>query len=419
MNVSEVMKHTKVYIFNSLCRGSLYGIGTYIRELQSILDKAQIDYGVIYLYGSGKIVTESYEDGHLIVNIPRAQYLNENGSKYYSRNISFLLREYIQEEKDVNLVFHLNFMGEPTLVDALKKQFPKSKIVLVAHYTNWSFNLKGDKGQLGRILRKPAKTRNGKEQTLYNAFKADLKMIRKVDCLVCVAQHILETFREYGNIKMDKCVVINNALTDCYHHFEDKEKNSIRDKYHIRPEEQILLYAGRLDPDKGVEFLIQAFGILKKNYPCLHLYLLGEGDYNHWLRIAEGNWSQITFTGKLNKERVQDFYDIADIGVVCSLHEAFGLTAVEMMMNKLPIVVSDAGGLDEIVENENSGLKVHVETKDNHRSINPQELADKISRLLDDKLLSRQVANGARKRFLENYEITNYSTKMIELYQTI
>ena len=165
--------------------------------------------------------------------------------------------------------------------------------------------------------------------------------------------------------------------------------------------------------------MIQAFMILKENHPRLRLYLLGEGDYNHWLNTAENNWSQITFTGKLSKEKVQDFYNIADVGVVCSLHEEFGLTAIEMMMNQLPIVVSDAGGLDEIVENEISGLKVHVETKDKQRTINPQELADKISCLLDDQLLSLRIAKGARKRFLEKYEIVNYSTQMAELYQTI
>lgn len=413
------MKRTKVYIFNSLCRGSLYGIGTYIRELQSTLDKAGIDYGIVNLYGMGNTVTTSKDAGHISINIPKVQYLNKKGSKYYTRNVAFLLQEFIPKDKDVNLIFHLNFMGDPDFVDALKKQFPQSKIVLVAHYTNWSFDLMGDESQLGKILRKPAKSRRGKEQTIYNAFKADLKMIRKVDRFICVANHTLKTYQKYGTVKTDKCIVINNALTDIYQPIEYEEKKAIRDKYYIRPDEQILLYAGRLDQDKGVEFLIQAFKILKEDYPRLRLYLLGEGDYNRWLKIAEGNWSQITFTGKLNRERVQEFYNIADIGVVCSLHEAFGLTAVEMMMSQLPIVVSDAGGLDEIVEDEISGLKVHVEVNEKIRSINPQSLAEQIRRLLDDSSFSQQIGEGARKRFLEKYGITNFSTQMAELYQAI
>lgn len=413
------MKKIKVYIFNSLCRGSLYGIGTYIRELQSTLDKAGIDYGIVNLYGIGNTVTTSEDAGHISINIPRVQYLNNNGSKYYTRNVAYLLREIIQVESDAKLIFHLNFMSEPDLVDALKKSFPKSKVVLFAHYTNWSFDLMGDECQLQKILKRPAKSRKGREQAIHDAFKADLKMIRKVDHFVCVAQHTLRTYQKYGTVNLDKCTVLNNALTDNYHFIEDKEKNTIRNKYYIRSDEQVLLFAGRLDPVKGVEPLIQAFMILKENHPRLRLYLLGEGDYNHWLNTAENNWSQITFTGKLNKEKVQDFYNIADVGVVCSLHEEFGLTAIEMMMNQLPIVVSDAGGLDEIVENEISGLKVHVETKDKQRTINPQELADKISCLLDDQLLSLRIAKGARKRFLEKYEIVNYSTQMAELYQTI
>lgn len=117
------MKKIKVYIFNSLCRGSLYGIGTYIRELQSTLDKAGIDYGIVNLYGIGNTVTTSEDAGHISINIPRVQYLNNNGSKYYTRNVAYLLREIIQVESDVKLIFHLNFMSEPDLVDALKKKF--------------------------------------------------------------------------------------------------------------------------------------------------------------------------------------------------------------------------------------------------------------------------------------------------------
>ena len=413
------MEKIKVFIFNSLCRGSLYGIGTYIRELIVALDKAHIDYGIVNLYGTGNDVTTSEEAGHITINIPRVQFINKHGSKYYTRNVSYLLQEFIKTEKDVKLIFHLNFMTDPDLVDSLKRKFPKSKVVLVAHYSNWSFDLMGDEGQLKKILKKPAKSREGREQAIYTAFKADLKMIRKVDCFVCVARHTLETYQKYGTIDINRCSVINNALADDYHHLGEEEKNAIRDKYHIRPDEQILLFAGRLDFVKGIGPLIEAFVILKKDYPRLHLYLLGDGDYNRWLKTAEGNWTQITFTGKVSKEKVHDFYNIADVGVLCSLHEEFGLTAIEMMMNRLPIVVSDAGGLDEIVEDEVSGLKVHVDVKDKQRYIDPQQLASQIGRLLDNKTLSCHIAEGARNRFLEKYEGVGFSDKIKELYQTV
>ena len=216
------MEKIKVFIFNSLCRGSLYGIGTYIRELIVALDKAHIDYGIVNLYGTGNDVTTSEEAGHITINIPRVQFINKNGSKYYTRNVSYLLQEFIKTEKDVKLIFHLNFMTDPDLVDSLKRKFPKSKVVLVAHYSNWSFDLMGDEGQLKKILKKPAKSREGREQAIYTAFKADLKMIRKVDCFVCVARHTLETYQKYGTIDINRCSVINNALADDYHHLGEE-----------------------------------------------------------------------------------------------------------------------------------------------------------------------------------------------------
>ena len=75
---------------------------------------------------------------------------------------------------------------------------------------------------------------------------------------------------------------------------------------------------------------------------------------------------------------------MADVGIACSLHEEFGLVAIEMMMNKLPIIVSDVGGLDEIVENEFSGLKSHVKNKKNKRFLSPHLSVQQI--ILDSHL---------------------------------
>ena len=110
---------------------------------------------------------------------------------------------------------------------------------------------------------------------------------------------------------------------------------------------------------------------------------------------------------------------MADVGIACSLHEEFGLVAIEMMMNKLPIIVSDVGGLDEIVENEFSGLKSHVNNKKNTRFLSTKDLSEKICRFLEDKEYAEMIAQNGRTTFLNRFEERFFSEKMIELYKTI
>ena len=119
------------------------------------------------------------------------------------------------------------------------------------------------------------------------------------------------------------------------------------------------------------------------------------------------------------KKQVQDFYTMADVGIACSLHEEFGLVAIEMMMNKLPIIVSDVGGLDEIVENEFSGLKSHVKNKKNKRFLSTKDLSEKICRFLEDKEYAEMIAQNGSTTFFNRFEERFFSEKMIELYKTI
>jgi glycosyltransferase involved in cell wall biosynthesis len=100
---------------------------------------------------------------------------------------------------------------------------------------------------------------------------------------------------------------------------------------------------------KGLSFLIRSFWQLLTTHPNTHLIIAGDGVIGQYLTEASDFWTDITFTGLLSKEKLYDFYRLADVGVVCSLHEEFGF-AIEMMIHSLPVVVSGVGGLEKIVE---------------------------------------------------------------------
>lgn len=409
----------KVYIFRQESRAAVYGVGTYLALLCKVLKKSRIEFALVNLYGSGFGVKEINEKGYSQINIPSIRNTSVKRKQYYSRNIGYLLKEYIRDESGMKLIFHLNFMTDPILVDSLKSNFPKSKVILVAHYTNWSFCLMGNERELLRIYNKPTRQRTMEERNLIKDLISDVKMIKKADQFVCVAQHTLNTLKKITQIDEDKGLVIYNALSDTYHKISIYEKEQLRKKYRIGIDEHLILFVGRLDEVKGVGYLIKPFRNVLSRFPNSRLVLVGDGNFNQWLSYSANDWSKITFTGRLKKKEVQDFYTMADVGVACSLHEEFGLVAIEMMMNRLPIIVSDVGGLDEIVESEYSGLKSHVRSQKNKRVLSIKDLSEKICRFLKDKEYAEMIAQNGRTTFLNRFEERIFSEKILELYKTI
>ncbi|WP_080903079.1 TIGR04157 family glycosyltransferase [Parabacteroides sp. Marseille-P3160] len=415
------MKKKKLYIFNGTSRAATYGIGTYINELANSLKNTDIDFTVVHLYAEGNEVQQVEKDGYKQIQIPADNNpAKARGSqRYYSKTVSYLLREIIPEEKEIEYIFQLNFMTNSSLVVSLKKMFA-CKVILVAHYTNWSFSLLGDTKKLQSIMNKKSLRLKGPlEKQIYKGLKEDEKMIAKCDCFVCVAQHTLTSLGKVIRIDKSKCYVVSNALTDTYKQFSDEKKNNLREKYHIDPDEWILLYAGRLDEVKGVKFLINAFKKIFDSYSSIRLIIVGDGAFQQLLTDSKHYWTKVSFTGRLNKKELYDLYQIANVGIIPSLHEEFGLIAIEMMMHELPIIVSDTGGLSEIVEDAVSGLKVPVRVKKGKRIVDEKLLAEKISALLDDPVYARNIGEAGRQVFLQKYELSIFKEKMLHLYQTI
>ncbi|MDR1458643.1 MAG: TIGR04157 family glycosyltransferase [Bacteroidales bacterium] len=413
------MKKKKLYIFNATSRAAAYGIGSYIDQLLNALKNTDWEFTLVWLQAQGNNVEIEEKEGYKQINIPFPHSQVENAGEYYNRNIAYLLKEFITEEKNIEPVFHLNFMTNPGLVKQLKKHF-RCKIILVSHYTDWSFSLLGDYSRLKKILQKPKKELKDKlEKAIVKGLEEDVRMINKVNCFVCVAQHTLDEFQKSGNIQQNKTQVINNALEDVYTPLPDKEKSVLRKKYHLEEDTKVILFAGRLDEVKGIAYLIRAFQKVLVAHPDSRLLIAGEGNFNEWLKESADCWSKITFTGRIDKKKLYELYSLADMGIACSLHEEFGLVAIEMMMHELPLIVTKTGGLDEIVEDGISGLKIPVRTLKGNRQIDVNGLAGKINYLLDHPSQAKELGKNGRKRFLEKYEWSLFKEKMINLYNNI
>jgi glycogen(starch) synthase len=156
------------------------------------------------------------------------------------------------------------------------------------------------------------------------------------------------------------------------------------------PDEKLVLLVGRLVYEKGFQLALEAMPRVVARVPGTRFLVAGSGTHELELRRQAqelGLMEQGTFLGWIGDDVLHSLYPIADICVVPSIYEPFGLVALEAMASGCPCIVADTGGLREVVPHEEAGLRF--------RARDPESLADMAVRLLgDEKLGQRLVSEG-------------------------
>lgn len=179
------------------------------------------------------------------------------------------------------------------------------------------------------------------------------------------------------------------------------------------PDERLIIQVGRLVPEKGAAVLIRALPSLLQRHRVRAL-ICGAGSYREELiHLAQrlGLADRVQFPGWLPDGQVQHLYRLADVAVVPSLYEPFGIVALEAMATGAPLVVSDVGGLGEIVAHGKTGLKVAPG--------NPEALAEAIATLLSSRRTARRLAAAARREAAERYGWASIAQATARLYREV
>ncbi|MCI8759849.1 MAG: glycosyltransferase family 4 protein [Clostridia bacterium] len=162
--------------------------------------------------------------------------------------------------------------------------------------------------------------------------------------------------------------------------------------------ERIILFMGRLVYEKGVQHLISAMPKILEGYHDAKLVICGKGGMLDELKRqveAMGIANKVYFAGYMSGKDVQKMYKVADVSVFPSTYEPFGIVALEAMLSENPVVVSDIGGLNEIVEHRANGMKAYCG--------NPNSLADSILELLYDHKLCSEITKKAKNKVRNQY----------------
>ena len=204
-----------------------------------------------------------------------------------------------------------------------------------------------------------------------------------------------EIQRLFG-LPFDKINVIPNGIN--LSNFTGIERNYDFRRQYAMDNEKIILYVGRLVYEKGVQHLIAAMPKILSNYHDAKLIIAGRGGMMDELRAEASNLGlndKIYFTGYLNSKQVQKMYKCADVAVFPSTYEPFGIVALEAMLAGVPTVVSDVGGLDEIVTHGVDGMKSYAG--------NANSIADSVTALLYDHQLATNVSKKAKQKVKDQF----------------
>ena len=243
--------------------------------------------------------------------------------------------------------------------------------------------------------------------------------LETADCTVATSPqeqaHMRSLVSSQGNIQIVPCG------TDI-HRFGSVSQQDARAKLGIDAEAKVIFYIGRFDKRKGIETLVRA-AHQSQWRSDEHLQLIigggsrpGRSDGVERERIEEivhelGLAEHTNFPGRIDDQDLSLYYAAADVCVVPSHYEPFGLVAIEAMASGTPVIASDVGGLQFTVVDEKTGLL--APPKD------VQAFAHAIDRILSAPQWRNQLGKTARKRVEDKFSWQGVATQLSELYASL
>jgi glycogen(starch) synthase len=261
-------------------------------------------------------------------------------------------------------------------------------------------------------------TEIGRAQGLHNPDSFTIDGIEwwttyEADKIIVTSGSMKAEIQGHFHLPQEKIEIIPNGI-DLKKYNASVDRSSVRGRYGVNPGEKLILCVGRLVPQKGIEYLIRAVPTISGRYPEARLIIVGEG----WLRgqleyvaRSTGHQWRITFTGWIPDEELIALLNSADVLVVPSIYEPFGIVALEGMAAGVPVVASDVGGLAEIVEHEDNGVLAY--------SRNPDSIAWSVDRVLSDPERSKRLVQNARKMVQKTYSWEAIAMRTAEVYEGV
>ena len=217
---------------------------------------------------------------------------------------------------------------------------------------------------------------------------------------------------KFLNLRAPTAVVPNGI--DWHQYDQLPQRGSFRDSIGVDMAAPLVLFLGRINFKKGLDLLIPAFSIASNTLPKARLAIVGpdnEGlgrDVRKWCS-AHGIENRVSIIDHQNREQVRQTYVDADLYVLPSYTENFGLTVIEAMACRCPVVISNQVNIWPEVKQAGAGKVVNLE---------PQEISDAMLSILGNKHIAKCMGEAGRK-LARSYAYEHVADQIKQMYETI
>lgn len=273
---------------------------------------------------------------------------------------------------------------------------------------------------LGEMKNRVARSED--ERAGEDRLNGERQVLRRVDRIVVATMAELTQLRFLYRADSRKMVIIPPGVDTC--HFYPIPADEAKQYIGLKPENRMVLFVGRIEPLKGVDTLIHAmscFGLQGAHQP-VHLAIIG-GDVNvkfedmseEMIRLQKlcddlCMGGMVIFLGKRGQDTLPYYYSAAEVVVMPSLYESFGMVALEAMACGVPVIASEVGGLGYLVQNGITGYTIP--------DSDPKALCAKLAELLGNVDLRNQMGRYAAE-YAVDYAWETIASQIVEVYNDV
>lgn len=410
MNIAMISYHTcPLAVLGGKNTG---GMNVYVRELTRFLGQAGVHVDVFTRSQDEHIPSVSHDLGNFnrVVHVPAGPEtdlkkvdLVQYSEEFAKKIIKFAKIKHI----DYDLV-HAHYWMSGIAGQILKDA--------------WNVPMLQMFHTLGYMKQKVGRTAEEREGEY--RIKGERSVIQSADRIIAATKAELSQLNQLYGVDQDKVTIIPPGVD--IHHFYPIPPDEAKEAVGISPDERMALFVGRIEPLKGVDTLIRAMATVKqkcRTFVCPHNLVIIGGDSeededsmsDEMVRLQKlckdlGLDEMVLFLGKRSQQTLPYYYSAAEVVVMPSFYESFGMVALEAMACGTPVIASRVGGLAFLIKDGETGFFVPAQ--------DPEALATRLRSIFNNASLRKQMGVKAAA-YARDFNWEQITTQIIGVYQEI
>ncbi|MFN8455458.1 MAG: glycosyltransferase [Anaerolineae bacterium] len=233
------------------------------------------------------------------------------------------------------------------------------------------------------------------------------------DRIIAVSEGTRQHHLRVGGLPPHKVITLYNGIDlSRFEHVAKIDRSTIRQTLSLPPDAPVLVTVAVLRPPKGIQYMIEALPAILAQAPDTHYLIVGSGEHQNALQdLARqtGVTERVIFAGA--RPDIPDLLAASDLFVLPTLTEALPTVLAEAMAAVKPIVVSNVGGVPEMIEHHHNGLLIPP--------ADPARLAQACLQLLQNPDQARRMACAGREIVEQRFNIQRQAQRLAELYEEL